>query len=107
MVLYVTKSSSSCSGGFVRRLEEASSARKRGRSTALGRKVISFEDVEGLAREREKIMVSEERVNTKSRVWPFSWVGRLTCWIRDIDWKNSENWRTRMECRHGCQSRLL
>ena len=60
--------------------------------TETEKRIAWWSESEGSVESTDEIIVEEERVISKSRVWPLEWVGNVMSWVSEKSAKRFKNW---------------
>ena len=60
--------------------------------TETQKRIARWSERDGSVESTDEIIVEEERVISKSRVWPKEWVGKLMCWVRENSARRLRKW---------------
>ena len=60
--------------------------------TVIEKRIARWSDKVGSVDETEERIVDVDRVIRRSRVWPWEWVGKLMCWVREKSCRRLMNW---------------
>ena len=56
------------------------------------KRIAWWSESDGSVESTDESIVEEERVISKSRVWPQEWVGNVMCWVSEKSARRFKNW---------------